>query len=209
MLILAGDGQRIFYAALKPTEGEKTLEFGILDPEAAKLLHLVDLGKAVDEIWPLASAPDGSRCCMPVEWRDHTFSLLLVSREGGAVQRYDLPEQTIRPGGVAFAANSQSLWVIAIQKRDGGEPGSQVAIERVHPDRGVEQRRVLPFDEEGIDDDNAVALIPALSPDGRWLAISTFLFEEEPASRLMLVDLESSDLACKIITPPVAAEQDS
>ena len=49
-------------------------------------------------------------------------------------------------------------------------------------------------------EDLVLALQPAVSPDGKQMAISTVCFEEDAPGRLLLVDLES--LETRFIDPP-------
>jgi hypothetical protein len=170
----------------------------------------------------IAAAPDGSACCVPAEFKNGKQGLFFIrvvehalkfgkeddpARLSSSVRWVGLDGALARAGGAAFTAGSQTVWVAGLVKKEGGGGDAyRIALAHVHPVEGVQQLKALPFDDSiEIDDDMTIGLQPAISPDGRRLAVGTYPYKQTAACPLAVVDLQSEDLDCHIVAAPESA----
>jgi len=207
VFILDRGKNNIFYATMN--KDETLAEIGLFMPDAEefKVLAGFESSEAGKLNPSLAAAPDGSRCCLTVTKANGRFDLIVVEADGSNSRRFGPNTSIVKVGGVAFAGDSKTVWMAAMEKEtDSDEPRIVLAEYVFEKERGerLQRRIALPIESKDIDDDMVITLQPTVSPDGRWLALSTFIFEQKKSSRLFLVDLESADLDLKIINAPVA-----
>ncbi len=157
----------------------------------------------VNEFHPLlAVSPDGKNVCFCYSMGGEGVSFLCFLT-GSSKGRPKLPVKVKRLGGLCFSLNSETVWIVYLPEKTGATDPLPV-LSQIHPVKGVLRTRELPFDRDTKrNEDLVVALQPAPSPDGRWIAISTTVYEEDAPGRLLLVDLESKDLDIRTVLPPI------
>ncbi len=223
--ILAQGGGRIFYireatgtidagvtyAVHKFKKGEKEVEVGLFHPEEERFQPLMGFLGVKDLKFPIAASPDGKWACSYFEdagEEENRNSLFFINSDGlPPFPRICLPTNIDEMGGMAFSSDSKTLWLVYMPNQEDDAPSLPLLVE-IHPEKGVLRKTVLPF--EGIKTAKGVtfALQPAVSPDGRWLALSTLGFEKDSFGRLLLVDLQSKTVETRIVHPPVKRQKE-
>jgi hypothetical protein len=207
-ILINQGGGKVFYVSFQKKD-KKKLEIGIFHPQEEAFRPITVLeDQPIDDLAAIiAAAPDGSGCCIPVEWEGGETSLLFVKQADGAIRRFDLPMEVKSSGGIAFSNDSATVWFVYIPKNEDASD-TRPHLAEIHPEKGILRRVILPVNPEEINDDLAIALQPSLSPDGKWLAMSSvFFFEEESASPLFLVNIQSERLKVQSITPPIPSKE--
>lgn len=252
LVVLARGGDRFFYATVPDDDQEaprekRNLEVGLFDPAISNFerhySHLDSIAMRTDHdesdtkwqgpgkndviktIRPsIAAAPDGSSCCVTVEFEGGPHRLLWCyfgKKEDEAVTNdsdikitfsgmtswTDLDNYVTAAGSSAFDSDGTILWTVGLKpKKVSSDDLEIVLMKSLTIGSLVLDRKVLPFDEAiELDDDMTIGLQPTISPDGRWLAVGTYPYKQTVSCPLAVVDLQSNDLDCRIVAPPVLA----
>lgn len=152
----------------------------------------------------LAVSPDGSSASFfALDEKDQggIYFLQPPGYSSNGSTRIPLPGRIEAPGGLAFSADSQTCWFIYLpEKKEEADPMPVLA--EIHPDDGIVREVNLPFEGMNFSEDLTFALQPAVSPDGKRMAISTVCFEKDAPGRLLLVELDSLDT--RFVEPPLS-----
>jgi hypothetical protein len=199
-MISEWDGKTSSRSMIKSLEkGLKCCSVGLFKPDREWLLTVTGQKEIP---YHLAVSPDGLKASffgLDEKGQGGIFFIQPPSFTRDGSSRIPLPGEIEAPGGLAFSADSRTCWFIYLPKNENNTAPMPVLVE-IHPEEGVLRKVQLRFKGVDFEKNLTLALQPAVSPDGKKMAISTVCFEKDAPGRLLLVDLES--LETRFIEPP-------